>query len=70
MNALTKAITIIGSQAELARNLGIEPMAVSHWKERGIPPKWCAKVSELTENKVTVHELRPDIFGPAPDKAA
>ena len=43
---LQKIINSVGSKAELARMVGVEPMTVTHWTQRGLPPKWAIQLSE------------------------
>lgn len=39
-----------GSQAALARVMGVDPSAVTHWKERGyFPAKQLAKIAKFAE---------------------
>lgn len=70
MNAIQTAVSRIeGGQAQLARELGITAQAVSQWISgtRPVPAKHCRAIEAATG--VSVHELRPDVFGP-PGKAA
>lgn len=66
MDGLTKAIDLMGGQAELAKALGLPgknpSMTVSHWKKRGIPAKRVLDIERVTRRKVTRHELRPDLY--------
>jgi DNA-binding transcriptional regulator YdaS (Cro superfamily) len=41
------------------------PEAVTNWKRRGIPPEHCLAIQKATKGEVTVHDLRPDVFGEA-----
>ena len=66
MTHLEKAIQIVGTQRQLASKLDVQEGAVSQWKKHGVPAKRCRPIQELTDNKITVHDLRPDIFGPKP----
>lgn len=67
MNALDLAITTLGSQSKLAQAVGLKSaMAISQWRKRGIPARHCLTIERVTDRRVTIHELRPDIFGPAP----
>ena len=71
MNGIDRAIEFFGSQAALAAAVGLtSAMAVSQWRKRGVPAKYCPAIERLTEGKVTVHDLRPDIFGQESERAA
>lgn len=63
MSVLEKASQIVGSQAKLAKKLGVHPMAITHWKKRGVPPKRCKEIEAATGGQISRAELRPDIFG-------
>lgn len=52
---LQKIIETCGSKAELARQVGVEPMTVTHWTQRGLPAKWAIELSERF--KVDLKEL-------------
>lgn len=63
--AVEAAAKIVGSQKALARELGISSVAVGQWgrnsaASRGVPPKQCVRIEQLTSGKVTRRELRPD----------
>jgi DNA-binding transcriptional regulator YdaS (Cro superfamily) len=62
MEALLRAIELIGSQAELARRLGVRPQLISQWTQgkRPLPPIRAAQIEELTEGQVTRLQLLPD----------
>ncbi len=63
MNALEKAIKIIGNQSSLARLIGVSPQAVQQWVEKGKPPiERSIDIEEATKGRVKRCELRPDIF--------
>ncbi|WP_022957262.1 Cro/CI family transcriptional regulator [Spongiibacter tropicus] len=67
MEALEKAIEVVGGQARLAEKLAIDTAAISGWKKRGsVPAARCKAIENLTAGKVAAHQLRPDIFGPTP----
>ncbi|WP_083515856.1 transcriptional regulator [Pseudomonas sp. ICMP 10191] len=55
-----RAITAAGSGVALAKIVGVSPMAVSHWKVRGIPAHQVISIESATG--VSRHELRPDIY--------
>lgn len=65
--ALLQAIQFLGSQAALARCLGIRAQAVQQWAATGrVPAERCLAIERATEGKVSRYDLRPDVFGPAP----
>ncbi|MCP6536409.1 helix-turn-helix domain-containing protein, partial [Klebsiella pneumoniae] len=49
-----------GSGKALAQLLGVTPMAVSHWKVRGVPACQALPIERATG--VPRHELRPDLY--------
>lgn len=51
---------------DLARELGVTIQAVSQWRK--VPAERCLAVEEATG--ISRYELRPDIFGQAPESAA
>ena len=62
MNALDKAIEIVGSQSNLARALGREPQVVHNWVKRGnVPAEHCPAIERETGGAVTCEQLRPDV---------
>lgn len=63
MNALKTAIDCFESQLEFATKLGVDSMAVTNWKKRGVPPERARDIELITTGKVTRLQLRPDIFG-------
>lgn len=65
--ALHLAIEFLGSQAALARRLGIRPQAVQQWTTTGrVPADRCLAVEQATGGKISRYDLRPDVFGAAP----
>jgi len=64
--ALARAVRLIGSQVATARLLGVTQGAVSKWlkNHQPLPPEHVLKVEERTG--ISRHDLRPDIYGPAP----
>ena len=71
MNAFLDFIDRHGA-ARLARDLGVTESTVSHWRNGRfrVSPARCRQIEEMSDRTVTVHDLRPDIFGPAPQEAA
>ncbi|WP_082511553.1 transcriptional regulator [Devosia sp. Leaf420] len=63
LKSLQSAIDAAGSASELARRLGIKPAAVLQWVR--VPAERCLEVERVTG--VSRHELRPDVYGPAPE---
>ncbi|HEY6021834.1 MAG TPA: helix-turn-helix domain-containing protein [Candidatus Paceibacterota bacterium] len=69
--ALNTAISILGGVTELANAIGVSSQVVTNWRARGrVPAEWCRAVEESTKGGVTRYDLRPDVFGEAPEKAA
>ena len=63
-NALDRAAATFVGYAELARQLGVSPQAVSAWRARGrVPAERVLQIEQLTG--VSRHALRPDIYGEA-----
>lgn len=73
MNALDKAIDHAGGVTALAEKLGVRQSVVSNWRTRGVSPRVpaerCIAIEQATKGAVTRHDLRPDVFGPAPAQA-
>lgn len=65
-SALEQAIFAAGSQAALASAIGVSQQAISYWIKKGhkVPAEMVLAVERAS--RVSRHELRPDIFGPAP----
>lgn len=62
LKAILRAIAIVGSQAELSRELGLSRLAISKWA-RGITHpslESAMKIQMLTKGVITGYELRPD----------
>ncbi|WP_367847025.1 transcriptional regulator [Rhodoferax sp. WC2427] len=61
MKPLLEAISIIGSQRELANVCGVVQSAVAGWFKRGsVPANYCWPIEKATGGKVTRRALRPD----------
>lgn len=63
MNAIKKAIEVVGSQEKLAAQLGIKQPTVSQWLrgDRPIPAERCPAIERATSGAVLCEDLRPDI---------
>jgi DNA-binding transcriptional regulator YdaS (Cro superfamily) len=71
MNAQTPiemAANNVGGTVALAKAVGVPHYNVSKWRKSGIPAKHVLRVEAASG--VSRHDLRPDIFGPAPQEAA
>lgn len=67
--ALDRAIKQAGHQAALAEKIGVTQQTISYWRSKGrIPAEKVVEVEAATG--ISRHELRPDIFGPAPSAGA
>ncbi len=62
MNAIKKAVEIIGGQTKTAKHFEIRQSHVWKWINVNgqAPAKYIKKVSELTDGKVSVKELLAD----------
>ena len=68
--ALIKAIDTVGKQEELADRIGVHQSQISHWLNRdknGVSPRFCIPIEQATGGRVPRYDLRPDVFGEAPD---
>ncbi len=54
-----------GRLTKLAKTLGVSPGAVSQWEGK-VPAEHVLVVER--ETGLSRHDLRPDVFGPAPKK--
>ena len=62
-----RAIRESGSQHRLAEACRVTQAAVSKWANGGrVSAENALAIQRATSGAVTVHDLRPDIFGPAP----
>jgi DNA-binding transcriptional regulator YdaS (Cro superfamily) len=61
-----------GGRQALAERIGIAPAFLYQIAtgRRSAPARLCRPIEQATNGAVTVHELRPDIFGPAPEERA
>ena len=67
-SAIEKAISITGSQSELARRIGVRQGTLWKWLRKGVAPaEHIVAIERATNGKISRYELRPDVFGPAPD---
>lgn len=65
VEAVGRAVKVLGNQADLARALKVTPVTVGQWLKpetktgRHVPPKQCVRIELLTQGKVSRRELRP-----------
>ena len=61
--AVEKAIEYFGTQEKLASVLGVSQSTISKWLTnlKQISFKSAYKIDELTNGKITIHDLRPDL---------
>ncbi len=64
MNALEKTITLVGSQAKLARLIGVSDAHVAYWKKAGVPIRWVEQFEIATGGVINRLDLRPDFYSP------
>lgn len=63
MNQFDMLSVEFGTLYKLAKLVGVEPQAVYNWKMRGqIPIKQLKKIKELSQGRLTIEMLRPDLF--------
>lgn len=64
MDALDKASNAMGSDAALARAIGMTRQAVSDMRRRGVvSPEAAVAIEKATGGRVKRRDLRPDLFG-------
>lgn len=62
---IEKAVEIVGSQAELARQMKVAPSFIVKMLRTGrVPAERCRQIEHLTGGLVTAEQIRPDIYGP------
>lgn len=62
MTALEKAIQHVGTQADLARAIGVVQQVVHNWLRRGnVPAERCPDIERATHGAVRCEDLRPDV---------
>lgn len=66
IDIVTKAAEKAGGVVALARELGIKHTALYSWNR--IPAERVLDVERISG--ISRHDLRPDIFGPEPERAA
>lgn len=68
---IERAVEIHGSQTRLAAAMGCSQQQISYLLHaKSITAEMAMSLDEVTDGKVSRHDLRPDIFGPAQAGAA
>ena len=69
---IERAVEALGGMSELAQAICVTRPLVYQWVKRLRPvaAKHCLPIESATNGAVTRYELRPDVFGEAPEKAA
>lgn len=64
---LQRALAISGGQVALAKKIGAKQQHISWWlnKSKRVPAERVLAIEQATG--ISRYELRPDVFGPAPD---
>lgn len=64
--ALERAVLAIGSQAALAKAIGVKPQHIWNWLNRDsrVPAEQVLSIERATAGSVTRGELRPDLYPP------
>lgn len=64
------AVEAIGGQGALAKAIGVTQSLVSQWcnEKRPVAAHHCVAIERATAGQVTRYDLRPDVFGPQPEK--
>lgn len=71
MTPLDQAISAAGSMSELARRLDLTFQHIQQWRRVGqVPAERVLQVEAAIQGQVSRHDLRPDVFGPAPEAKA
>jgi DNA-binding transcriptional regulator YdaS (Cro superfamily) len=61
MNALDKAIEVVGGTTALAKRIGVHPNVVTNWKTRGVPIEQCPAIEKATDRQVRCEELNDKV---------
>ena len=64
IEALQRAINILGSQQRAAEVVGVKQPSISWTVRHGakVPAEWCIPLEQATAARVTRHDLRPDLY--------
>lgn len=59
---LIKAVEHFKTRRALARAVGVQPMTVTQWFNRGLPAHRAKQISEATGGALTIQDLLPELF--------
>lgn len=62
--AAAAAIKKLGGPKCVADKIGILPWAVSKWRKKRIPAERVPELIKAFPDKISRHELRPDLYAP------
>lgn len=67
MNKLQSFIDSYGG-SKLASDIGVSKSTVSSWRNGRflMSHRYARVIADMSDGLLTIHDLRPDIFGPAP----
>jgi DNA-binding transcriptional regulator YdaS (Cro superfamily) len=59
---VVKASEIVGSKAQLAKALGVNPQTFYTWSLDRVPAERVLGIEKATLGAISRHEMRPDIY--------
>jgi DNA-binding transcriptional regulator YdaS (Cro superfamily) len=68
LTVFDEIIAHYGSQAALARATGVSPMAVTHWRKRGIPVRKAHLIASQTNGRFPVERICPELAMQPPEQ--
>ena len=66
--AVDEAVKAEGTLKKVADRLGITPQAIAMWPDKGPPARHVLELEAMSG--VSRYQIRPDIYGPAPEGRA
>ena len=63
---LERAVLAVGSQAALAKAIGVKPQHIWNWlnRDRRVPAEQVLPIERATSGSVSRSDLRPDLYPP------
>ena len=59
---LNKAVEHFKTKKALAEAIGVKPMTVTQWFNRGLPAHRAKQISDATGGKISLQDLVPELF--------